>query len=545
MALSQRIKDVIDVSGGMFSRRGSLASFWQDCAEQLYPERADFTTNRHGEDFASGLSDSTAVLFRRDFGNFLGSILRPKGTQWFSAKSRRADLMDKTEIREFFERNTRITRNALYDTRTQFIRANREADHDYVTFGNSVRSLTERSTRDGLLLRSHHLRDCAWEENGDGIVDVVHRKVDMTARIMKKRFKEVAREVNEAVTKEPHKAFKLVHVVMPMDEWAPENKSLKKFPFVSLWIDTDNLFLLEETGSWDMIYIVSRWHTVSGSPYAYSPCACVAMPDTRTMQRMTETILEAGEKAVKPPLIAQREVIQGGVNLWSGGVTWVDASYDERTGDALRPVQLGGEPTLGVALRQDVREALMSAFYLNKLFLPVQGDMTAEEVHRRNQEFLRVSQPIIEPAEPECNGLMLEMAFEKLARLEAFGPVTEFPPEIQQFPFFSFTYDNPVEDAAKQATMMAYQTSLQMLQAGQSFDPSLSVNFDIHKAYRDAMTANGSSAEWLKDEDEAAEAMQQMQQLQAAQSLIQGAGQAGDAAGKLVNAEVAARQATG
>lgn len=542
MALSDRVKTIIGVSEGMFARRGNLLSFWQDCAEQFYPERADFTQNRHGTDFASELSDSTAVLFRRDFGNFLGSILRPKGVQWFSAKSRRSDLMDKTEIREFFERSTRVTRNALYDTKTQFIRSSREADHDYVTFGNSVRSLTERSSRDGLLLRGHHLRDCAWEENGDGMVDVVHRKVDMTARNMKKRFKDVAPEVNKALEKEPHKAFKLIHVVMPMDEWAPDNKGLKKFPFVSLWIDTDNNFLLEEDGSWDLIYIVSRWHTVSGSPYAYSPCVCVALPDTRTMQRMTETILEAGEKANMPPMIAQREVIQGGVNLWSGGITWVDASYDERTGDALRPVQLGGEPTLGVALRQDVREALMSAFYLNKLFLPVQGDMTAEEVHRRNQEFLRVSQPIIEPAEPECNGLMLEMAFEKLARLGAFGPIDEFPAEIQQFPFFSFSYDNPVEDAAKQATMMAYQTSLQMLQAGQAFDPSIATNFDIHKAYRDAMAANGSSAEWLRDEDEAAQSAEQAQQMQAMQSLVQGAGQAGDAAGKLVDAEVTARQ---
>jgi hypothetical protein len=70
--------------------------------------------------------------------------------------------------------------------------------------------------------------------------------------------------------------------------------------------------------------------TVSGSAYAYSPATVVALPDARLLQQITLTLLEAGQKAVDPPWKATSEAIQGGVNSFAGGITWVDPEYDER-----------------------------------------------------------------------------------------------------------------------------------------------------------------------------------------------------------------------
>ena len=119
--------------------------------------------------------------------------------------------------------------------------------------------------------------------------------------------------------------------------------------------------------------MIPRWQTVSGSQYAHSPATVAALPDARLLQSITLTLLEAGQKAVDPPMIAVQEAIVGGVNVYAGGVTYVDAEYDERLGEVLR--QLGGDASkgglnFGVETAQDIREMISQAFFLNKINLP-------------------------------------------------------------------------------------------------------------------------------------------------------------------------------
>jgi hypothetical protein len=72
----------------LFSKRSSLLSFWQEVAENFYPERADFTMVRNiGQDFASNLMTSYPILARRDLGNAISAILRPSGKKWLHIRT--------------------------------------------------------------------------------------------------------------------------------------------------------------------------------------------------------------------------------------------------------------------------------------------------------------------------------------------------------------------------------------------------------------------------------------------------------------------------
>jgi len=53
---------------------------------------------------------------------------------------------------------------------------------------------------------------------------------------------------------------------------------------------------------------------------------------------MIRTLREAGEKHVDPPMIATVDALRSDIQLYAGGITTVDIEYDERTGEALRPV---------------------------------------------------------------------------------------------------------------------------------------------------------------------------------------------------------------
>ncbi|MTV47254.1 portal protein, partial [Streptococcus pneumoniae] len=75
-----------------------------------------------------------------------------------------------------------------------------------------------------------------------------------------------------------------------------------------------------------------------GSQYAHSPAVVAALPDARLLQQITAVILEAGEKAITPPMVGVQEAIRGDVAVYAGGITWVDAEYDERLGEVLRPM---------------------------------------------------------------------------------------------------------------------------------------------------------------------------------------------------------------
>jgi hypothetical protein len=508
-ALLTRDNDVLSRAAAAFGRRGSLLSFWQDVALNHYPERADFTAERSiGEDVTSTLYSSEPILFRREFGNFLGSILRPKGRKWFSMSPREQALKNSTAVKIFLEPMGDNIRSLLYTRKSGYTRAMTACDHDYATFGNAVGSVEEAPDLNGLRFRSWHLRDCAWEQNMDGEVDTMFRKFSPTVRDLCGRATkgwDVSAKVTELRAKEPDKRINCMHIEMPVIDYDYTIKR-PRFDWVSLYYDVDNKQLLSFKLIPEFDYFVDRWFLLEGSPYAVSPCVICSLPDARSLQIMTWSIIEAGEKSVEPPLIGVHEAIMGGVNVTGGSVTWVDRNYDERTGEALRALELGGNPQFGEVLRQSITNNLNAAWFLNKLFMPQTYDKTAYEANRLHEEFLRAMHPIMEPAEAERNGNHLEVVFAKASRLKLLGSLKEMPRELQGRDV-DFSYDNPMEDARKEESSFAYRSAMEINKLAMEQKPEVVSQFNHAKAYRDAI-GGVSPPDWLLSEDEAEAAVE-------------------------------------
>jgi hypothetical protein len=519
------------LASSAFGSKRALDNFWQEIAELHFPEHADFTRKRFDDDWASNLYDSTPALLRREFGNYLGAVLRPKGREWFRGKLRDAETNDLQHVRESLEKGDRRLRSLIYDNRSQSIHANTLADHQYITFGNSVTSITPRPARNGLLYRTWHLRDCAWMEGPDGEVDTMFRKyTSRRANLCAKQSEgwEIPQKVKEKMRDDPDGNIQCMHVEMPIDNYyAGEKPKNKRKTYISLYlcVETNDIMFEEEIDFFR--YAVSRWFRLPGSPYAVSPCAVISSPDARTMQSMTYSVMQAGELAVEPPLVGQSEVVLGPVNLFPGGITWVDKAYDERTGDALQPIQLGRVPDLGLALHGALKQQMGDTWYINKLFLPSSNtEMTAQEVERRWQEFMRSTQPIVEPAEPERNGRILDASFQIAMAANLMGSPDDFPDEVWAAGEIDWSYDNPIEDARKQKVMQDFQASMELTMATKEFAPAASSLFDIDQAYSDALEAI-SPATWRRNPEEMAtiaraqeaekQAAQEAQMMQAGQ----------------------------
>lgn len=507
--MSTKIDQIQKQGDVLFENRGQLMSLWQEIAENFYPERADFTATRTlGEEFASNLDTSYPILARRDLGNQIGGMLRPTNKEWFSLIRQYDDDKLDLEGRAWLEWATKLMKRAMYDPIAMFARATKEADHDWSAFGQCVLSRQLNLKVNRLLFRCWHLKDVAWQEDEVGQIGTVYRKWKPTAITLSRFFpKKIHKKVSDCLDKEPYKEFDVYHMVIPSDIY-PDSK-FKRFPYVSVYYDIENKQVMEEINTVDCEYIIPRWQTVSGSQYAFSPATVAALPDARLIQAMARILLDAGEKAVTPPMLAVQEAIRGDVSVYAGGITWVDREYDERLGEVLREMKQGGNLPIGFELNDQTKQIIAEAFYLNKLTLPPPDrEMTAYETGQRVQEYIRQALPLFEPMEVEYNGQVCEKTFALMLRIGAFGDPRTMPKSLQGANV-SFQFESPLKEATERAKGQRFLESGDMIASAMQLDPNARHVVDPIIALRDVLSGIGVPAKWQRDDTKVEELIAQ------------------------------------
>jgi hypothetical protein len=543
--MDTRAKEIVAQGDRLFSKRLSLLSLWQEIAQQFYVERAHFTVSHSlGEEFADHLMSGYPLMTRRDLGNALSSMLRPNAKDWFSVRTGRPEKED-NQARRWLEWASQVQKRAMYDRKARFARATKEGDHDFVAFGQCVISTEINRRQSSLLYRCWHLRDVAWSEDETGEVSHVQRKWKPTLRELVRIFPGKCHEnVMAGVERDPEREIECRHVIMPSEDYRGERKIRQ--PYVSLYVDCENGHVLEETGCWTQHYTIPRWQTVSGSQYAYSPATVVALPDARLLQAITLTLLEAGEKAVDPPLIAVQEALRSDVALYAGGITMLDAEYDERLGEALRPLtrDLRGIP-LGEAMQRAAESQIREAFFLNKLSLPpFTGTPTATQVNQMVTEYIRNAMPLFEPIETEYSASLCEQTFELLRRENAFGSPDDLPDSLSGADI-QFKFESPLHEAVERQKGQRALEAKQMLALFADTDPSAAAMIDARVALRESLEGMGVPAGWMRSDEAIEEIEAEQQQAAMAQQAIALASQAGDAAEKIGKGGAALGNATG
>lgn len=535
MTLEKRHRELLDQGDQLFSEKQAVDSLHQELAENFYPERADFTIQRSlGDSFAEGLDTSFPVIARRELGDAIGTILRPTNQPWFSISTKRPETVD-DEGRRWLAMASRVQWRALYDRNSGFVRATKECDHDYAAFGQGVISSEISRSANGasILHRTWHLRDVAWKDGSDGRIGPVHRKWKEGAQILVDLFpKTASSKVRKIAEKEPFTEINCRHVVVPSHNYDMKTKQ----PFVSLYVDVDNMVVLEEKGIPTGYYVIPRWKTIPGSQYAFSPAAIVALPDARLVQAMTYTIVTAGEQMVNPALVGVSEAIKGAIETFPGGFTAVDALYDERLGEVLRPLNKGGERALpvGIDMVKDIRQQIAEAFYIPKLSMPPAGEggMSPFEVQQRVAEFVRKALPLLEPIEQEYNEALMDQDFILLMLGGAFGPKQNIPDSIAGQDT-AFTFENPLRQSIDRMKSQQLTQALQIVGGVAQVDPSAAHLIDWSAGTRDALNGAGTPPDWIRSPEDVQKLAQQQQQAQQMAAMAQAAGPVLEAVSKM------------
>lgn len=544
--MDDNARELVTIGDRLFTKKAQLDELWQTLAEQVYPERANFTVSRiEGDEYVRDLYESGPAQNRRDLAGAIGAILRPRGKEWFRPQP--VDEWRRTDrAMEWCDWARDILRRVLYTERSRFQKTMADADDDFVTFGNSLPILTEDPDRNGFLFELSHLKNNAWSQNRYSVVDVNHRKFKWEIRQVAQKWGEskLTEAQKKILEKNPHQEVEIRHVVMPADDYGPYAKVARKYkgrPFASIYINTDGQNVLSEGGYFEFPYLHRRWRVPDDSVYGYSPASMLGLVDARVLQSQARVILDAGELAVAPPLLAKRDAILGGVNNYAGSVTWIDTEYDERFGEAIRAMENGADVRLGLEMKVDTRNILQAAWYLNKLALPSDGNMTAYEVSERIAEYIRSAGPIFEPFEAD-NARILDTLFSMMLRLGYLGPIESIPPEVRGGEI-KFEFDTPVSQAYQRVKVMRAKEVIEVVGPIMQIDPAIRDNYNLDKMARDTTMNLGADASWLVPEDQVkakreqdAQKQAELEQAMKAKAAAEVADKAGGAGAKFATA---------
>lgn len=538
-------KALRELSDNLFSKRSSWVSLQQEIADQFYPERADFTVQRSlGTDYAAHLSSSFPILVRRDLGDQVGTMLRPTNKAWFHIVPRETTTSSNT-VNRWLQWAEATQRRAMYDPDALFNKAAKQADHDFAAFGQCVMSVELNRDRSHLLYRTWHIKDVVWREDQDGKIDFKARRWKVAVSDLIRLFPRATFDpkITQRAAREPFAEIDVIHIVCAA-ELADVGANGR--PRVSIFYDCENDKPIEVTPVWGQIYVIPRWATISGSQYAYSPATVAALPEGRLLQAMTLTMLEAGEKAANPPLIAQTGVVKSDMQQFPGGVTWVDAEYDEKFGEALRAMNIDtkGLP-INLELIQDSRDVLRQCFFLNKLraFNPTTDpQMTAYQAGQLVQEYIRGALPLFEPMESEYNGAVCDETFDVLFRAGAFGSPLDVPRELRGADV-DFKFESPLHDAIEQQKGIKFLEFKQIVTEAMALDPVVAHIPDAVTILRDVAEGIRAPAKWMRTELEADRAAQSAAAASSAQGDLANMEQAAGITEKLGKAQHSMAQA--
>lgn len=546
--MRQRVLDLIKTGDKLFSTRQPILNLWQTIAENIYPMRANFTRQRYiSEEFASFLMTGRPALAHRELSNAFSAMLRPNGQVWAHVRTYDDKVNEDTNALAVMDDMSDRLRRIMYDRLGQFVRSTKEGDKDFSAFGNAVLEVRPRADFTGLLTICHHLRDSAWAENAEKRINQVHIKRKPEARQLKELFpKTCSPEVTKLTNDDAFKPIDTRRIVIAADEYDMPAAQLKGAEFVSIEIDVENKCILEEIPKRTFGFVIPRWETVSEHQYGYSPAAIIGLPDARLLQQMTLTMLEHGQKVVGPPMIAVGEAINGAINLYAEGITYVDADYDEKTGEVLRPLNVGDAGLAWGDKREEMLHKVFGEiFFLSQTQFPqMTKEMTAAESQRLYEEFVRRAVPLFEPVTVEYNNELCTEYFTQAKLMGAFGPPQALPPVLQSNDI-RFEFDTPLRAAEERQKVQSFSQALQLAAATAQVNPSALDNLDTDKGFRDAVAAIGNTADWIASPDQVAALRKQKAQEQqlaaAAQKMATGADVATRVAGAAKSAGDAAQ----
>lgn len=511
--------------------RGVWESHWKEVADRVWPDtKEDFQgaqpTNIGGKR-TEKIFDATAAIALDRFSAALQSMLTPPAQRWHRLTTNDSTLNRDKQTQMWFDEVTRILFKRRYTPSANYSANQWKAYKSLGAFGTGVIFLDSWEGQNRY--KTIHLGDIYIDENHQGVIDTVYRKLCMTGRQIVQRWglETLPEKMQEQVKEKPDEQHELLHVVMPNDGIQHGRMDFAGMRYSSVYISIRDKMPIASGGYRTFPYICSRYERAPNEIYGRSP-AMQVLPDIKMLNEMSKTMIEAAQKVVDPPLLLNDDGILGlsnkEVDIRAGGLNYGGVSPEGRA--LIQPLNTGANIAIGEDQMERRRRTINDAFLVNLFQILIETpEMTATEVIARTREKGALMSPAMDRQQSEALGPMIER---ELDLAFTAGDLPEMPRKLREAGGeFEIVYESPLARAQRSEELLGIQMTLETAGSIAQYDPTILQRFDYGRILTIAAEINGAPAEIMRSEAEVERMMQEQQEAEqeqlGMQELLQGA----------------------
>lgn len=408
-------RKVLDIYNKMVSEADGMKGIWQECIRYCHPQDRPSFSAFGGDIKSTGWRRavpvcSYPVVFAQRLASSIHSNAFPANDYWFDFAIVGADGKVSEKGKAWCRKARDITHQKIRQG-TNFYQESHALVSGLVCLGTAgFYTYYKNGSLHFRYIPVH--RNFYISTNPDGEVNMVAILHQWTAKEAIEEYGE--RKVSERVrngfkTETGGQTYPYVQLIYPKklfgEKYSARNGG-KPYGDVTVDKETGEIVKVSQHGGFP--FAVPRFEVYSDDVYGRSP-AMAAMPEIKAANALRKTLLDAGVRAIKPPLFMNG--LLGNASLEAGAMNRF-ANFDK---NSIWTYPTPTEFPIGKELMADILESLKSAFFIDVFQAVEQGKyMTATEVTARTRSKVDNLSPIITRIQKEFSSKVVLRSLELL-----------------------------------------------------------------------------------------------------------------------------------
>ena len=498
---------------------------YQELHNRFYVESSNIIEERSKGSKLHALLDSTALDCADVAASGLANYLTPNTAKWLYLEHQDRVLRDDKEIKQWMQDASDEVLSVLagsnfYDQMPLFYKAS-------VVYGTAV-MFCEQDEEDGVRFYTIPIKNTYIVEDARERPCEFYLIFEYTAEEAWSRFKEaVSDEIKEALKsgKNEDKKYKFICYIGKRLERDDKKMDKNNMPIRMAWVDEKTKAIVKEDGFHSMPCVAHRFYKRPQIVYGYSP-AMKAMPYTRMMNAMSDTMLRSAMKQTDPAIMLPHDAFLGTPNFNPRAINYYQRGKLNPK-DEILPVGNFGHPNIGVETLEYYKKQIRDIMFYTtfQAFSELTKQMTVPEVMERISEKMTV----LGPAVGRFMNDVLQPLIEKVVMiLYNAGKLPPMPEGMMQNPSFEVKFVGRLVQSQRQSEINNIVNAIGIIGQVAQVKPEVLDKINADEVVTTIANITGLPASMIYSDDEVrklreqrAEAQAQEAQLMQAQALAQ------------------------
>ena len=431
MSDQKAIEELASLCSALESGRKPFEPVWDEVTDLFYSKRKIYPPKNQGasrkpEHRYSSKAKRAYIIACRGFQGYTAD----RRSDWMQLQFEDQALMGMYGVQDWLEMSQRVL--SAHFSRSGFYEALAEMIPDAQNLGTGsiyseeINDDKNPNAKGRIVYRCRHPMATYFATNAFNEIDMVRDEEWMSYRSAVDRFqlKNLHESWQRAYEARPLDNVIVQHIVMPMDErYLDFAKSpiTKKWPYLSIWFDLENQYIIDVGGFFEFPYFVWRFEPSAGDAYGYGPGFDV-LDDVYIANQMTRSRIQLGNLIADPPLqvpesLEGRDQIIPGMHL-----------YTTPTEREITPIPIGANYPITIDNEERI-EAAIDAHYNVALYQMLEQmearNKTATEVIEMAGERVAVLGPTVGGFENQVLQPAVNRSFRLLARAQLLPPLPQ------------------------------------------------------------------------------------------------------------------------